>query len=240
LSAAEKKEKFLGMELVKLRDEVVASEGSSAALLEEIEQSKRVVQEHKERAVQKRREYDEAKARLDELGAQISACDEEGKSLQKQRDAASKELSAVELEVKKIQGRIGSFYKDQEHAKKTVEDLKSKYAWIETESKYFGVVHTDYDFEARDPKEVEKELEKLKKVQGELNKKINKKVMNMLDKAETEYEELTSKRKMVEADKLKIEKVISELDVKKNQALQTTWIKVCLCVREKERKDDFL
>ena len=32
----------------------------------------------------------------------------------------------------------------------------------------------------------------------------------------------------IEADRLKIEKVIAELDVKKNQALQTTWVKVSL------------
>ena len=55
---------------------------------------------------------------------------------------------------------------------------------------------------------------------------INKKVMNMLDKAESEYVDLISKRNVVESDRAKIEKVIGELEVKKNQALQTTWIKV--------------
>lgn len=50
--------------------------------------------------------------------------------------------------------------------------------------------------------------------------------MNMLEKAEGEYTDLVGKRRTVESDRLKIEKVIAELDVKKNQALQTTWIKV--------------
>ena len=60
----------------------------------------------------------------------------------------------------------------------------------------------------------------LTKEQEALSKKINKKVMNMLDKAEQEYTELVNKRKTVESDKVKIQKVIAELDVKKNQALQ--------------------
>ena len=42
----------------------------------------------------------------------------------------------------------------------------------------------------------------------------------MLEKAEAEFADLITKRKVIEADKTKIEKVIAELDQKKNQALQ--------------------
>ena len=44
--------------------------------------------------------------------------------------------------------------------------------------------------------------------------------MGMLEKAEAEFADLITKRKVIEADKTKIEKVIAELDQKKNQALQ--------------------
>jgi structural maintenance of chromosome 2 len=57
-------------------------------------------------------------------------------------------------------------------------------------------------------------------------KKINKKVMGMIEKAEGEYIELLRKRKVVENDKKKIQAVIEELDVKKKSELQRTWIKV--------------
>jgi structural maintenance of chromosome 2 len=48
----------------------------------------------------------------------------------------------------------------------------------------------------------------------------------MIDKAESENEELKRKKEVILNDKAKIEAVISELDVKKVQALQTTWVKV--------------
>lgn len=48
----------------------------------------------------------------------------------------------------------------------------------------------------------------------------------MIENAETEYEELNRKREVVLNDKSKIEAVIEELDVKKSQALQSTWVKV--------------
>ncbi|CAN0368682.1 unnamed protein product [Hapterophycus canaliculatus] len=44
--------------------------------------------------------------------------------------------------------------------------------------------------------------------------------MDMIDKAETEYKNLIHKKTVVEKDKEKIEKVIAELDEKKNQTLQ--------------------
>ena len=57
-------------------------------------------------------------------------------------------------------------------------------------------------------------------------KKINKKVMNMFDKAESEYNQLTEKKRIVMNDKESIEKVIAELDEKKRETLEKTWIKV--------------
>lgn len=60
---------------------------------------------------------------------------------------------------------------------------------------------------------------------------INKKVMGMIEKAETEYKELVHKKKVVENDKKKIEDVIDELDQKKNQTLQVCmYLCVYVCV----------
>jgi structural maintenance of chromosome 2 len=58
------------------------------------------------------------------------------------------------------------------------------------------------------------------------SKKINKKVMGMIEKAEGEYTELLRKRKVVENDKKKIKSVIEELDIKKKSELERTWKKV--------------
>lgn len=59
-----------------------------------------------------------------------------------------------------------------------------------------------------------------------MNKRVNKKVMAMFDKAEAEYGELKRKRDVVEGDKRKIQEVMEELDEKKRAALETTWHKV--------------
>jgi len=225
-SAVEKKLKLLGMELSKLVDEVSSGQGSVAALEEEIEATRVSVAACQDGAKAKRREYDQAKAALDECGEQLASIDAEAKELGKEKEKCGKALSNAQLEAKKMEGRLKTFNKDQATAKEFVARMQAKYAWITGEAKYFGVQHTDYDFEARNPKSAQQDLKELQKQQEGLSKMINKKVMNMLDKAESEYVDLISKRNVVESDRAKIEKVIGELEVKKNQALQTTWIKV--------------
>lgn len=78
---------------------------------------------------------------------------------------------------------------------------------------------------------------------------MNKKVMAMFEKAEDEYNDLMSKKNIIEVctqifldivlpsltyayiifaqnDKSKIKKVIEELDEKKKETLKVTWVKV--------------
>jgi len=102
----------------------------------------------------------------------------------------------------------------------------NKHTWIESEKGAFGLAGGDYDFEASNPDQMSRHLNKLKEEQDALSQKINKKVMGMIEKAEGEYTELLRKRKVVENDKKKIQSVIEELDVKKKSELQRTWVKV--------------
>lgn len=101
-----------------------------------------------------------------------------------------------------------------------------QHPWIDTEKSFFGLAGSDFDFAQKDISGTQKRLTGLKTDQEKLMKKVNKKVMGMIEKAETEYKDLSQKREVVLKDKAKIEAVIDELDIKKTQALQTTWTKV--------------
>ena len=45
----------------------------------------------------------------------------------------------------------------------------------------------------------------------------------MFEKAEQEFQDLKERKTIIENDKSKIEKVIAELDAKKNETLKKTW-----------------
>jgi structural maintenance of chromosome 2 len=104
--------------------------------------------------------------------------------------------------------------------------LERDYPWIPSEEAHFGRPGGDYDWEGNDPEEVFADYERANATIESLSKKVNKRVMQMFEKAEQEYDELKRKKDVVENDKRKIEEVMEELDEKKRSALETTWRKV--------------
>ena len=81
--------------------------------------------------------------------------------------------------------------------------MRRAFEWIDGEKLYFGATGTAYDFAAKDPAVNKRRLAELQSNQDKLSKRVNMKVMSMYDKAEKEYQELLSKKKIVEQDKAK-------------------------------------
>merc|ERR1711981_1016642 len=91
-----------------------------------------------------------------------------------------------------------------------------------------GCAGGDYDFAAREggAARARADLDKLERAQDKLARKINKRVMGMIEKSDRDYDDLTAKKATVARDRSKIEAVISELEVKKQETLEATWQKV--------------
>eukprot|EP00903_Cladosiphon_okamuranus_P020312 g18637.t1 len=226
LKTQERLAKTLDMELEQLHEAGssqaelrTAAEEGIAKLSDKVSQLEDVVR--KKTAL-----FEEADGALEALKKEAAEHDSALKGLKKAKDRATKVLRSAELDLKKLTNRLKQFTEDRRKAKHAVDKMLSQYPWIAEEKAFFGRPQTDYDFEARDPHVAQANLKSLREEQASLSKKINKKVMGMIEKAETEYKELIHKKKVVENDKKKIEDVIDELDQKKIQTLQTTWLKV--------------
>ena len=102
----------------------------------------------------------------------------------------------------------------------------SEHKWLASEESEVGKEGGDYDFKRVKMEEVHSRVVALEEEQEQLGRRLNKKVLGMMEKAESEYEELLKKREIIEKDKSQIEKVIEELDVKKKKTLATTYAKV--------------
>merc|ERR1740117_863605 len=170
--------------------------------------------------------YDEAKTALDTKKDKMAQAEKEVNHLKKTKSRLAKQVANKELEIKKVAHKITRLRTDRTDAQQHVKVMLKKHDWIATEQQFFGKPHTDYDFEATSPKSAGLRLNALQAEQEELGKKINKKVMGMFEKAEQEYQDLMKKRDIIEKEKKKIEEVISNLDHKKNEALQTCFAKV--------------
>jgi structural maintenance of chromosome 2 len=171
-------------------------------------------------------EYKAVSDSLEERRSRLRECDEEISQIEREISSIENSKTNMIVEQKKLANRIDSLRKGAHTAEDKCKALEREYPWIETEVSHFGTSGSDYDWNANDPTEMFEEYERARQTIDSLSKRVNKKVMQMFEKAEHEYTELKRKKDVVEADKAKIRDVMDDLDEKKREALKTTWKKV--------------
>ncbi|TYZ67016.1 hypothetical protein PybrP1_011486 [[Pythium] brassicae (nom. inval.)] len=224
--AAEQALSELVLEAESAEQDLEGADESVAGIQKEIAALRKEEKKLEDKVAEIQRTYTAASSKLEERRSHLNLYDQQLKDLISKQSELAKQKSLLEIERKKTEHKITRLLKDESEAKHIVKKLEKAHPWIETEKEFFGREHTDYDFQRRDPASATRRLLELKETQGALSKKINKKVMGMIEKAEQEYQGLMNKRQIIENDKEKITSVIKELDTKKNEALETTWVKV--------------
>ena len=128
--------------------------------------------------------------------------------------------------MQKLGHQIEKFHKEQQNVEQTVLSMEKEHDWIADERESFGRTNTPYDFKGQNIAECKATLRNLtERFQG-MKKKINPKVMNMIDNVEKKEVALKNMMRTVIRDKRKIEETISSLDEYKKEALHKTWTKV--------------
>ena len=104
--------------------------------------------------------------------------------------------------------------------------MEKEHEWIADEKESFGRANSPYDFTGKNISECKSSLRNLTERFQSMKKKINPKVMNMIDSVEKKEASLKNMMKTVIRDRRKIEETITSLDEYKKEALHKTWSKV--------------
>ncbi|OPB38411.1 condensin complex component SMC2 [Trichoderma guizhouense] len=170
--------------------------------------------------------HNTAQAELDDERAKLHQFDDELRALEEATRSKNAQITEEGLEMQKLGHQIEKFHKEQQSAAENVSRLEAEYEWIHDEQDKFGRSGTAYDFQRQNIGECKSTLRNLtERFQG-MKKKINPKVMNMIDSVEKKEVSLKQMIKTVIRDKRKIEETIVSLDEYKKKALQETWEKV--------------
>ena len=146
--------------------------------------------------------------------------------MEEARSSKAARITEGGLDLQKLGHQLEKLHKDQNTAAQLVANMEKEYDWIEDEKDSFGRPNTPYDFKGQNISECRASLRNLtERFQG-MKKKINPKVMNMIDSVEKKEASLKNMMKTVIRDKRKIEETIISLDQYKKEALQKTWTKV--------------
>ncbi|KAL7184004.1 hypothetical protein ACSBR2_026221 [Camellia fascicularis] len=199
--------------------------GESVSLKQQINSLTSEVDGHKTRIASIRNAHDQAQSELNLFRSKMKECDTQISCIPGEQQELQHKLSGTNLERKKMENEVKRMEMEQKSCSLKVKKLIEKHAWITLEKHRFGRSGTDYDFASRDPHTAREDFEKLQAEQSEC-KRVNKKAMAMFEISEDEYNDLISKKNIIENDKTKIKIVIEELDEKKKEMLKVTWVKV--------------
>ncbi|KAL8999938.1 MAG: hypothetical protein Q9169_001344 [Polycauliona sp. 2 TL-2023] len=170
--------------------------------------------------------HDIAQARLDDERSKLTGFDEELKALEDASRSKTSRITEEGLEMQKLAHQVEKSQKEQQVASQSLKHMESEHDWIVDEKESFGRANTPYDFNGQNITECKSSLRNLtERFQG-MKKKINPKVMNMIDSVEKKEASLKNMMKTVIRDKRKIEETIVSLDEYKKEALRKTWTKV--------------
>ncbi|KAL9621317.1 MAG: hypothetical protein Q9160_004208 [Pyrenula sp. 1 TL-2023] len=171
-------------------------------------------------------EHDVVLAQLEDEKAKLTGFDDELRELEKTKSAKSKRITEEGLEVQKLDHATEKAKKDEVTAQTLVVSLEKEHDWIVDEKDSFGKAGTVYDFAGKNLAESRASLKNVtERFQG-MKRKINPKVMNMIDSVEKKEVSLKNMMRTVIKDKKKIEETIVTLDEYKKEALLKTWRQV--------------
>ncbi|XP_009590546.1 structural maintenance of chromosomes protein 2-1-like isoform X1 [Nicotiana tomentosiformis] len=216
----------LVMEMEAVKQEHASLESQLVSLNKQIDDLASEVDSQKAKVASLKDDHGLAQSELNSARVKIKECDSQISSILKEQQQLQNKISETNLEKKRMENEVKRMEMDQKDCSLKVEKLIEKHPWIASEKQLFGRSGTDYDFGSCDPRNARETFEKLQADQSGLEKRVNKKVMSMFEKAEDEYNDLMSKKNIIENDKSKIKKVIEELDEKKKETLKVTWEKV--------------
>lgn len=157
---------------------------------------------------------------------QMAQKNQEINSRSSAKEKLKKQIEEFKLQVQELSHKVGKAGDDLEHAKIRVSHMLEDHQWIQGDRQSFGQPNTIFDFKQTNPQEAAKRIQKLEGTSDKLSKTVNTRAMNMLSKAEEQYDDLIKKKDIVEMDKAKITETIQELDKMKKEALRKAWDQV--------------
>lgn len=163
---------------------------------------------------------------MDRERARITDFDDELQSLDAILRSKNTICSEGTLTLQKLRHEVEKYNKEEQTAQASLTQLEQEYEWIVDAKDDFGKRGTPYDFHGQNISECKAALRQLSERFQSMKRKVNPKVMGMIDSVEKKEAALKNMVRTVVKDKAKIEETILSLDEYKKEALRRTWEKV--------------
>ncbi|KAE9405242.1 condensin complex subunit SMC2 [Gymnopus androsaceus JB14] len=217
------------LELEQCETEIAAAKETVEEVKASVDKLRRELQKLQNDLKEHEDEYKRVTSKLDEERATLSRFDKELKALEKTIKERKKMITESTEKAGELEERCrNSARRGRPTFKEREGWRRSMIGFWKRKSNMFGKANTIYHFSSMNRQEMQKRVDELEKSQKAKKKKINPKVINMIDDVEKRETETKKNLAIVLKDKAKIEATIEQLDQYKRDALQKTWDKVTL------------
>lgn len=169
---------------------------------------------------------DRSETELAESRAALQAFQEELSELEKARNTKRQSLADAELTQEQLKHELERIEQECTALQRSIAALESEHPWILSERVHFGEAGSAYEFSKYDLSAVRQTCAQLAERQSGMQRRVNPRVMNMIDNVEKKESSLQHMLTTVLGDKSKIEDTIRELDRYKKDALESTFVQV--------------
>ncbi|KAF8468622.1 condensin complex subunit SMC2 [Russula ochroleuca] len=214
------------LELEQIESDITSAREALANASAGIDKMRQELRSLTDKVAKSEAEHGEAERRLQEERATLTRFDTELRELDEVIKAKKQAAADADVAIKKLEHDMQALAKEKAGHMTAATNLEKQYEWIEEESHLFGQAGSQYDFSKLDIGQQKDRARELEEQQRGMKKKVNPKVMNMIDTVEKREASLKKMLGTVLKDKEKIEQTIEELDRYKRDALKTTWEKV--------------
>lgn len=168
----------------------------------------------------------ELKAKIKEEKEKINSQHRELRQKMSHKEKMLKQNDELLLEIAKKESELKKVQSDNQAEMKKIQHFETKYTWIETDRDYFGVKNTKYDYAKEDPKKAGEKLQNAMAQKTNMERRINVKAMQMLQREEEQLKDVSDRKGIVEEDKTKIKNILRNLDAEKIEQVRAAWKEV--------------
>lgn len=204
----------LASQIAELDDECSAQQQQVTSIQDEVAALTATVQE-----VQKS---------IDSQKKQLKAKSDEINKLYRDKEKQTKKIETMKLDVRKLEHKIEEIERQSADAARNVKNLLKNNPWINEEKKDFGNEAAGYPFKKTDfnPDSVKKQVADLQAKKSTLAKTVNMRANVALVDKEKECEDVSKRRRIVEADKEKLIEYMKEVDLKRKEELKKAFVEI--------------
>ncbi|XP_005176883.1 structural maintenance of chromosomes protein 2 [Musca domestica] len=213
----------LQMEIEALQKDIASAKEQRATIEANIASLKEGLEEMRAKSKEAAEVVAQLRRRIKDQKDKISSQNKELKNMYVKRDRLEKHNQELTLDIKKRENEVNKVRSDSKDSTKKLENLESKYPWINEDKEFFGTKNTRYDYSKENPVEAGEKLSSMIEQKEKMERHINLKAMVLLEREEEQYQETMRRKKIVEQDKEKIKDIICKMDEKKREKVEKAW-----------------